>query len=141
METAVPKEAMTARAIGRSLVISTKHSIEVCKMLRGKPLATGKKSLEDVLAFRKSVPTPRYGTETAHRKGGRRGRYPLTVCDAILKLLDSVEANAQHKGMSTGNLVISHIAAGQGPKIPHHGRHGRIAKRTHVEVVVAEMKK
>lgn len=133
-------QQVTARAVGRSLSISTKHSVEVCKILRGKELQRGKKMLQEVLDFKRSVPMPRYGTEIAHRPGGVRGRYPLTVCEAVLRLLDSVEANAQVKGMSTGNLIISHIAASQGPRVARHGRHGRAGKRTHVEVVVAERK-
>jgi len=133
-------DAVTARAIGRSLTISTKHSVEVCNLLRNRSLAHGKDVLRGVLAMKRSVPMPRYGTEIAHRKGGQRGRFPLTVCESILGLLDSVEANAQNKGMSTANLVITHILASQGPKVHHYGRWGRTAKRTHVEVVVSERK-
>ncbi len=127
-----------ATAIGRSLPISTKHSIEVCDMIRGKKLSTAKQLLSKVLDMKIAVPLRRFNQEVAHKHNTGPGRYPLTCCKQILSLLESAEATAQYKGMATGNLIISRIAADKGPKTPHYGRLGRNAKRTHVQVVLGE---
>ena len=128
----------SAKAVGTSLSISTKYSVEVCTMIRGKQLAKAKQMLEEVTKQKRAVPLNRYGGEVPHKKGMMRGRYPIKCCTAIKNILESAEANAQFKGLNTAKLVVKHIAAQQGPTVMHHGRHGRKAKRTHIEVVLEE---
>ncbi|MBW2979115.1 50S ribosomal protein L22 [Candidatus Woesearchaeota archaeon] len=128
-----------ARAIGLGMRISTKHSVEVCRMLRGMELQKAKDLLQKVLEKKVAVPYRRYRRDLGHKKGIEAGRYPEKVCKEILKLLKDVEANAQVKGLNTANLVIRHIAAHSGGKPLKHGRkRGRTAKRTHVEIIVKE---
>lgn len=98
--------------------------------------------LEDVTNKKLAVPYTRFNRGgTGHKKGIGAGRYPIKACAYILKLLKSAHANANQKGLDMNKLTIKAIVAKQGPNVFKYGRkRGRIAKRTHIEVVVAEKK-
>ena len=67
------------------------------------------------------------------------GKYPISAAAAILYLIENAEANAQQKGLNTGNLVLVHLCAQKATTPNHFGRfRGRKMKRSHVEIVVAE---
>lgn len=132
------KELM-ARAVGRDLSISKKQSVEICKWIRQKPLIRAKKMLEEVIAMKTAVPYTRFNWNVGHRPGMGPGRYPITACAQILAILKSAEANAQAKGLNTGNLVIVHCNAQKAPSPLHYGRQrGTHMKRTHIEMVLQE---
>ncbi|MEM4282336.1 MAG: 50S ribosomal protein L22 [Candidatus Woesearchaeota archaeon] len=127
-----------AAAMGRALEISTKHSAEVCALIRGKPLEIAKGLLREVIAQKRAVPYRRSRRDLAHKKGIAAGRYPVKTCAKILELLELAEANAQFKGLPIADLFVKHIASHRGPKIPKSGRKpGRVSKRAHIEVVLA----
>ncbi len=130
-----------AKALGRSLPISTKHSVEVCSFIRGKNLHKAKALLGEVIAGRRPIPYKRYNSGLPHRKGIGPGRYPIKACEEILEILNSVEANAQFKGLGVNDLIIKHVSAKRGPTTMHFGRRRRKAKRTNIEIVVEEAKK
>ncbi|MBN1544594.1 50S ribosomal protein L22 [Candidatus Woesearchaeota archaeon] len=133
------KELM-ARAVGRDLGISTKQSIEICNYLRHRKLDQAKRLLEEVIVKKRAIPFKRFTNGLGHRSGKiASGRYPIKSCAAILKLLESAEANAQTKGLNTGELEIVHICSHRASQPVHYGRnYGREFKKTHVEVVVQE---
>ena len=131
-----------ARALGNSLPISTKHSIEICSFIRNKSLNEAKKILSLVVQHKKAIPFRRFNKGIGHKKIVGPGRYPENASREIIKLLESVEANAQFKGLNTSNLTISHICAHKSSKTWHYGRkRRRKAKRTNIEIVVMEAKK
>jgi large subunit ribosomal protein L22 len=134
-------EEHIAKAVGRSLPISTKHCIEVCSFIRKKPLKLAKEMLNRVIKKEMAVPFRRF-TEIGHKpgKGIASGRYPEKAAGQILDLLDSVEANAQFKGLNTSNLFIEHICAHRAGNQMHYGRRGRMMKKTSIEVIVRESK-
>ncbi|HLD19063.1 MAG TPA: 50S ribosomal protein L22 [Candidatus Nanoarchaeia archaeon] len=129
-----------ARAVALSLPISTKKTIEICNRIRGKQLSKAKGYLSRVMEMRQAVAYTKFNKGGAgHKPGMAVGRFPIKTAAHLLKLLDSVEANAESKGLNTGTLAIIHIAAQQGGKAMHYGRQGRRKmKRTTVEIVVAE---
>lgn len=133
------KEKM-ARVVGRDLSMSTKDSIEICSFIRGKKLIRAKELLENVAKEKIPVPYKRFTEGAGHRKGRMAsGRYPFKASTEILMLLDSLEANAQQKGLNASALVIKHACAHMASRPPRYGRiRGRRAKRTHVELVAAE---
>jgi len=135
-------EKTMARAQAVSLPVSFKQSVEVCKFIRNRKYDQAVGLLESVMSMKIAVPYTRFNRGgTGHRPGMGPGRYPVTVCNYMLKLLRSVNANATQKGLDTNNLVIKTVVAKQGPKTPRYGRkRGRTAKRTHIEVVVEEVK-
>jgi len=131
-----------AKAIGISLPISTKNTVEVCNLLRGKTTEQSKIILEKVIEGKLPVPFKRYNHNVPHKKGRiSSGRYPKNVSMYVLKLINVAEANAQNKGL-IAPFKIKKIIANKGPKQWHYGRQTRIKmKRTHVEIILSETKK
>ena len=129
-----------ARAQGRDLSMSTKQAIEICNFLRNKKLSRAKDILKNVLEKKEAIPFKRFTNGVGHRKGKvGAGRYPMKASKAVLALLESVETNAQTKGLNTSDLQLIHICAHKAHTPSHNGRQrGRTFKRTHVEVIVKE---
>tara|TARA_Y100000310_G_scaffold198127_1_gene198161 strand:- start:374 stop:967 length:594 start_codon:yes stop_codon:yes gene_type:complete len=77
----------------KSLPISTKHSIAICNMIRGKDIDQAISLLEK--AETKKIPVPMRG-EIPHRKGKgmMSGRYPITALGHFIKTLKSLKSNA-----------------------------------------------
>lgn len=130
-----------ARASSKDVPISFKQSIEICSHLRYKSLQDAKSILERVLQLKQAIPFRRFQNGLGHKPGMASGRYPINACSAFLKLLNSVEANAQQKGLNTSNLKLVHLIAQQATRPFHYSRHrGRQMKAAHLEVVVEERK-
>ncbi len=132
------KELM-ARVAGRDLSISKKQSVEICKWIKGRSLKQAKQLLTEVIAMKRAVPFTRFNWNVGHRPGMCSGRYPINAATQILALLRSAEANAQVKGLNTGNLCIIHCNAQKASTPYHYGRQrGTKMKRTHIEIVLQE---
>jgi len=128
-----------ARAYGRSLDISTKVSINVCSVLRGKDAQTAIAYLDRVMHEKQAVPFKRFTDGVGHRKGKMAsGRFPFKAAKSIKELIESAVANAANKGLAE-ELKIVHICAHKASTPLHQGRQRRRAmKRTHIEVVLQE---
>ncbi len=134
-----PDAERTAKAMVMAAPISTKQAVEVCHSLRGKRLPRAMAILEDVISLKKAIPFYRYIHNVGHRAGIGTGRFPVKASEHILALLKDVNSNAQEKGFSTADLVVSHISAKKASRPWHPGRHvRRKMKRTHVEVIVEQ---
>ena len=119
------KEKM-AVASGKSLPVSTKHSVEIASFIRGKKLSVAIKQLEEVMDMKRAIPFKRFNKNVGHRKGRMAsGRFPQKACEQILSVLKSAEANAQFKGLSTNNLVICHVCANRASTPWRFGRQKR----------------
>ncbi len=138
----------TAIASGRDLRISPKAAREICNYIRGMNLQKAKEVLREVIELRRAIPYRRHKKKIPHRKGLQgfyAGRYPVKAAEAILKVLEAVEANAEFKGLYTDRLRIVHIAAQRGPVIKKYiprafGRSTPYFERlTHIEVAVEEV--
>lgn len=129
-----------ARAVGLGLPISVKHSVNVCTYIRSKPLARAKRELQMTADLKRPLPFGRYNWDLAHRAGMAAGSFPSKACKFIAQVLASAEANAVQKGLNPASLVVAHICAHKGARNMHGGRHrGRVAKNTHIEIVLAEV--
>lgn len=138
----------TAIASGRDLRISPKAAREVCRYLRGMMLEKAKQRLREVGDFKRPIPYFRHKKKSPHRggvEGFDAGRYPVKTVSEILKLLETVEANAEFKGLYADRLKIMHIAAHRARFIRKYiprafGRSSPYFDRlTHVEVAVEEI--
>ncbi|MGL4669149.1 MAG: 50S ribosomal protein L22 [Methanobacteriaceae archaeon] len=110
-------KAKTAKAMGRSLKISPKHAVEICREIRGMELETAKNYLNEVIELKRAVAFKRHNKKVGHRKGlvgWPSGRYPQKAAKAILNVLDNAEANAEYKGLDAENLKIQHISSHRG---------------------------
>jgi len=106
--------------------ISLKHSVILCKKLKGKKLSKAKTFLQNLIEKKESID----------------GKYYTKASSEILKLLENVEANAKQKNMNIERLFISKIKADKGftfilpkSKAKFRGRRGKV---TNLEVVVEE---
>ncbi len=130
------------KAVGLSLPISVKHSVEICNHLRKKNLQEAKEWLTKVAEGKTAVPYKRFNRELSHKRKIGPGRFPIKTTEEILKVVKQVEANAQFQGISTANLYIYHINAQKASRPMHFGRQrGQKTKRTHIEIVVKEGEK
>ena len=137
----VEKEENIAKAVGLSLPISTKQSIEICSAIRRKKLQRAKDILGDAIAKKNAIQMKRFNSDTGHKGGQNKGpgRYPVNACKEVLSLLESAEANARFKGINAENLVITHINAQKSSQQWHYGRfRRRRMKRTTVEIILKE---
>ena len=135
-------EEHMARAIGMALPISFKQSVEICNFIENKNVNDAKKLLQNVSEKKIAIPFKRYIFDLGHKKKIGPGRYPEKASKEFIKLIESVEANAQFKGLNTSNLIIAHVSAHKAGKAWHYGRKTRRRmKRTNVEIVVEEKAK
>jgi large subunit ribosomal protein L22 len=136
------KESM-AKAMKRDVELSLKVAIEMSSFLKGRTTAEAKTILGRVLEMKQAVPFKRFKNGVGHRAGTgiAAGRYPQKGSAIFIELIESVEANAQAKGLSS-NLKIIHIAPQKSSGAFHSGRQGRRKfKRSHLEIVVQENEK
>ena len=133
----------TAKVIGRDLSISTKQAVEISKFIKGKTIKRSKELLSKVIEGKLVVPFTRFNRDTGHKKGKiGPGRYPKKASSIIVKLLNSLEANAQNKGLDTNSIYIKKMIANKASEPWHFGRiRGRKMKRTHIEIVAEELEK
>lgn len=124
----------------KDLQISTKMSIEICSLIRNKNLSKARNMLRDVVDMKRAIPIKRFNADLGHKPGIGIGRYPISASKVFLKLLDSVESNAENKGLNVNNLVITHAKADKAEARSRPGRKGRAKmKNTHVELKVQEI--
>lgn len=140
-----------AKAIAKNQPVSTKYSTELCREIKGIRVVDAEAKINRILAMKDFLPLRKYRKKVAHRRGNsvsftKTGRYPLKVCGVFLKLLESVKANADFKGLDSENLLIVHCFASRGFARTGMQPKGRIAgkrrwrKSTHIEVIVTEAK-
>ncbi len=133
------KDDHMAKSLGLALPISTRHSVEICKEVRGKKLEKAKSFLEAVIAMKTPVRFRRYNKDVGHKPKVGPGRYPIKACTHILDMIKSAESNALYKGLNVNSLFLVHISAQAAARTWRYGRHTRRRnKRTNIEVVLEE---
>ncbi|MBI2151754.1 50S ribosomal protein L22 [Candidatus Woesearchaeota archaeon] len=132
-----PAHLAMARAL--NLPVSTKHCIEISNFLRYKKTDLAKQLLEEVIAEKRAVPYKIFNDNVGHKPGMMSGRFPQKAASEVLKLIKSVEANAQNKSLDTNNLKITKIIANRASVPFTGGRHRTATKRTHLEIEVWEI--
>ncbi|MBS3152344.1 50S ribosomal protein L22 [Candidatus Woesearchaeota archaeon] len=129
----------TASLNVKGLPISTKMSVEICNLIRNKSLLSARRILQDVVTMKRPIPIRRFNADLAHKPGMAAGRYPISASKVFLGLLDSVEANAENKGLNVNNLLVVFAKADKGDARRRYGRKGGVKmKNTHVSLVVEE---
>jgi large subunit ribosomal protein L22 len=106
-----------ARAKANELPVSPKHSIEIARFIRNMSTTEAKAYLADVVALKKAIPFKRFNRNVAHKRGLSKwpaGRYPVKAAEAYIRLLESVEKNAEYIGLDVEKLRIDHVAANTG---------------------------
>ncbi len=139
-KTVSPSKSHYASVNVKDLPISTKQSVEVAKFIRGRNLKKVKSMLNQVLQKKIAVPYTRYNRDTPHRPGKiASGRYPQKATNHFLKLLNSLEANAENKGLNVDALIVSEVVANKAASQWHYGRmRRRMMKRTNLRMKAIE---
>ncbi len=138
MENKIQQEFAIVR--GRDLSISTKQAIEISNFIRGKSIKKSKILLQNVLDKKIAVPFRRFNMDVGHKSSIGPGRYPQKSTREIMKLLDSLEANAQNKGLDINKLYIKTIIPNKASRPFHFGRkRGIKMKRTHIDIIASEI--
>ncbi|CCU80422.1 60S ribosomal protein L17 [Blumeria hordei DH14] len=117
--------------------------------MAGWKLQRAVKFLQNVQEKVEAVPMRRYAGGTGRAAQGKqfgvtRARWPVKSAAFILGLLKNAEANADTKGLDTGNLIIKHIQVNQAPKQRRrtYRAHGRInpymSNPCHIELILTE---
>lgn len=134
IETKKPKKT-TAVVNSFNLPISTKHSIAICRFIKGKKIEIAISDLEKVMEKKKAIPMR---GEIPHRKGKiMSGRYPKKAVSHFIKLLKSLLANVNFNNLE--NAVIKE-AISNTASMPY-GKFGRVRKkRTNVRLIGMEIK-
>jgi ribosomal protein L22 len=130
----IKKEEVYVNA--KSVPISTKYAIDLCKFVKGKKIGDAIRDLEQVGLFKKSVPMK---GEYAHRKGKGMsgGTYPQRASKHFIVLLKSLVGNANNHEIMEPIIVEASANWAPAPR----GRFGRVRrKRTHVTLRAVEMK-
>jgi len=133
---AVKKDEVVVNA--KSLHISTKYAMDLCKFIKGKKIDRAIEELELVIVKKKSVPMK---GEIPHRRGpgGRgsgSGRYPKIASESFIMLLKSLRANANNHEVDDPVITEAVANLAQRP----FARGGRRRKRTHVTIKARERK-
>jgi ribosomal protein uL22 len=85
-----------------------------------------------------------HSRSTGKQFGVSRARHPVKSAEFLLGLLKNAEANADVKGLDTGNLIVKHIQVNQAPKQRRrtYRAHGRInpymSNPCHIEMILTE---
>lgn len=129
------KKKTEAVVNAKSLPISTKHSMAICKFIKGKTINDCIEYLEQVVVGKKAMPMR---GEIPHRKGKMMsGRFPKNASQQFVKLLRSLGANARENNLD--EPIISEAIANYAAR--PRGKFGRTQKkRTHVTIKVKERK-
>ncbi|WP_297419444.1 50S ribosomal protein L22 [Thermococcus sp.] len=138
-----------ARASGRDLRMSPKHSVELLREIRGMMLNDALRYLDDVIALRRPVPLKKHYDSQGHKpgRGFGPGRYPVKVAKAVKKVLLNAKNNAEQKGLDADRLKIVHAATHSGPVLRGYipKAFGRATpfneQTTHIEIVVEEIRR
>lgn len=120
-----------------NLPISTKYSKAICKFIKNKKIKKAIVDLEQVILKKKAVPMK---GEIPHRKGKRimSGRYPKKATEHFIKLLKSLQGNANNHEVENPTIIKAIANIGSRP----YGKFGRIRrKRTHIKITARQLKK
>jgi large subunit ribosomal protein L22 len=130
----IKKEEVCVNA--KSVPVSTKYAINICKFLKGKRIGDAIRDLEQVVLLKKPIPMK---GEYSHKKGRGMsgGAYPQRASEQFIVLLKSLAGNANNHEIS--EPIIFEASANWAPA--PRGRFGRVRrKRTHITLKAKEMK-
>jgi ribosomal protein L22 len=130
----IKKEEVYVNA--KSVPISTKYAMSICKFVKGKRIGDAIRDLEQVMLLKKSVPMK---GEYSHRKGKGMsgGSFPQRASEHFIVLLKSLAGNANNHEIDEPIIVEATANWAPAPR----GRFGRVRrKRTHITLRAIEMK-
>ncbi|MBI2444947.1 50S ribosomal protein L22 [Candidatus Micrarchaeota archaeon] len=103
----------TGRAQAHDLDASYKDLTQVCRAIKGLPVAKAYAKLEAAIKGEHAILYTKFNKGSGHRSelGGKKGRYPKKECKMVYATLKNAAANAVHVGLEENSLVVKHAAA------------------------------
>ena len=137
----------SARAYGKELQCSPRHSQNIARAIRGMKVQDAKNLLDDVIALKRPIEFKTRKRKMGHKKGKGMGpgAFPEKASQHILRIIQDAENNAEYKGLDPENMVISHISAYMGREIKGimPRAQGRATDKneqtTNVEIIIEEI--
>lgn len=128
-----------AKVLSTYLPLSRKHAYEVANFVRDKPINRAISELGRVAEGKLAIPYKRFNMDRPHQRGMAAGRFPKKTSIYFIKLLDNLKKNAEALGLDAENMIITHVAVHEGPKVWHYGRFRRRRRRVcNVEIIAKE---
>jgi ribosomal protein L22 len=130
----IKKEEVYVNA--KSVPVSTKYAVSICKFIKGKRIGDAIRDLDQVVLLKKVVPMT---GEYSHQKGKgiSGGAFPQRASKHFIVLLKSLAGNANNHEIVEPFIFEASANWAQAPK----GRFGRVRrKRTHITLGAKEMK-
>ena len=120
----------------KSVPVSTKYSVYICKFIKNKPIQKAITDLEFVLQEKKAVPMK---GEIPHKKGKgmMSGRYPKRAVKHFITILKGLQGNANNHELNEP-IVSGAIANKAQRPLGRFGKWQR--KRTHITLKAKEKK-
>jgi len=132
-----------ARAYGKEMHVSPKHSVEICSTIRGMHVLGAKDLLEAVMELKEPITFRRYNKRVPHQKKAKGpGRFPVKASKHILQIIESAQANAEKNGLDSEDMHIVTAAASRGRVLKGYmaRAHGRWEsfneETTNVEIIL-----
>lgn len=116
----------TATARDTNSKVSSKHSLIVCRKIRGMKTDKAKKFLEDVLNEKRSLD----------------GKYYTNTVEKYLEILKAAVANAKEKNLAADRLFVRNAISNRGEE-QYRARtrwrlRGRKGRSTNIEIILEE---
>jgi len=132
-------QQIQVKAFGKSMPISTKHAMAICKAIKGMQVDKAIEFLDQVSQLKQAV---KMKGEIPHRKGKGfgGGRYPTKASKHIIKIIKNLKGNAVAKNLDPDATVIKIAKADKAARPPKLGRFSRSSKNTHILLTAEENK-
>lgn len=119
--TTLGEKESEVRASLREVDVSPKWAREVCEAIKGLTIPEAKTLLENVINKKQMVRFGRFKKKRAHHAAIKGpGGYPVKVSKHLLKLVESLEANAEFKGLDPEKTRIVHAVSHKGREVPKY---------------------
>lgn len=118
-----------------TIPVSTKHTINIGKWVKGKNVDDVIKMLNQVISKERAVPFVKFNNNVPHKKGMTAGRYPVKAAKHVIKGLELVKNNAEVKDLDVSNLIINEFIPNRARSVRQRAKY-RSGRSTHLKIGV-----
>ena len=128
-----------------------KHCVGIASAIKGMKIGKAKQYLQNVLGYTEAIPMTKYtggigrhAVAKQYKTPGDKCGWPQKATKSFLDLLRNVESNAESKGLSLDDCVITDTNVNQAPKMRRrtYRAHGRInaymSSPAHITLIAQE---
>ncbi|HDQ59639.1 MAG TPA: 50S ribosomal protein L22 [Candidatus Woesearchaeota archaeon] len=127
-------EVSEASGSGEYMPISPKHTVEICRAIKGKNVKKANEILQGAIEQKRPIKLTKHHKNVAHRKssGFGPGRYMVKASKRVLGILNNAISNAVYLNLNNEKLYVKSA-------IPNRAvSKNKGGKYTHLKIIVAE---